>query len=399
MAKKVIGFTQSRVKGLSTPTGKERETYYDSKTDKLAVRVSSSGSKVFYVITKDHQNKTKWVKLGKFSVMSVDDARTAATDVLAIICKGTDPNEEKRRVRAKTQTLQQLMDLYISDHALKQVTENDYRQKMNWGFSDWMSKPASRITESMILARHKKLSTKGKTATNGAFRPLRAILNYAVHHKAITNNPVSVLSAARLWHKSNRRNDLIESHQLREWVEAVNTLIPSIHRTAFMLMLYMGFRVTETYSMEWADVDLENELLIQRDTKNGTDHELPIPAVLVPLVYELKAITGERRYLFPAVKRDTFHGRPKRQIQQINNVISFTFSPHMTRHTFTTIAEAVGVPKTMIDRLTNHTTTNDVTGGYIHTELETLRDALNKIAAYIVGHSTESKDKVVKLYG
>ena len=51
----------------------------------------------------------------------------------------------------------------------------------------------------------------------------------------------------------------------------------------------------------------------------------------------------------------------------------------------------------MIDRLTNHTMTNDVTGGYIHTEMETLREAINKIAAYIQAKTNQSHN-VVNLF-
>ncbi|MBT4033786.1 MAG: tyrosine-type recombinase/integrase [Candidatus Marinimicrobia bacterium] len=169
----------------------------------------------------------------------------------------------------------------------------------------------------------------------------------------------------------------------------------------------MGFRIMETYSLEWKDVDLNNELIIQRDTKNGTDHELPIPSVIVPIIAHLKQNTeqclekGEKMpaHLFFSPKNPATHyTMPRKPTDRINDRISFTFNPHMTRHTFTTIAEAVGIPKTMIDRLTNHTNTNDVTGGYIHTETETLREAINKIAAYIQAKIT-SEEKVVKLYG
>jgi len=51
----------------------------------------------------------------------------------------------------------------------------------------------------------------------------------------------------------------------------------------------------------------------------------------------------------------------------------------------------------MIDRLTNHTMTNDVTGGYIHTEMETLREAINKIAAHIQA-KTYPSNNVIKLH-
>lgn len=403
MSNNKINFTQSRIKTIKPPDekvdGREvRITYHDLGHPKLSLRVSSTGTKTYYVSKKDRSGKLKNVRIGTTAEWTVDDARKKAGEILVEINSGLDPIEEKRKARAVSQSLRSLLTAYLNEHELKPVTVTDYQRKMAWGFSDWLDKPASRITENMVLARHKKLTAKGKTATNGAFRPLRAVLNYAVTIKAITRNPVSVLSAARLWHKEKRKNDLIESAQLKEWVEAVESITPSMHRVAFLMMLYAGYRITETYSIQWCDVDLENQLIVQRDTKNRTDHELPIPAVLVPLISALKEQTGDGSYMFPAMKRDSFHGRPKRQIKQINDQVSFHFNPHMSRHTFTTIAEAVGISKTMIDRLTNHTTTNDVTGGYIHTEIETLREAVNKISGYIQAR-LDKGEKVVKLFG
>jgi hypothetical protein len=62
-----------------------------------------------------------------------------------------------------------------------------------------------------------------------------------------------------------------------------------------------------------------------------------------------------------------------------------------------TIAEAVSLPMSMIKRLMNHVTTNDVTGGYIVTEEETLRIAINKVADYIQARVTQ-KDNVIQLH-
>jgi len=251
----------------------------------------------------------------------------------------------------------------------------------------------------MVLTRHKKLSERGKTATNDAFVRLRAILNYGHAIGAITShNPVTILSNARLWHKRNQRKEIIQSHQLSEWIAAVNQLSPMPHQAAFLMMLYMGFRIMETYSLRWSDVDLVNGLITQRDTKNSTDHELPIPTALTPILKELHEISGDSTFLFPSKGSTEKHlTYPKKAIAQINKSVRFHFNPHMTRHTFTTIAEAVGTPKTMIDRLTNHTTTNDVTGGYIHTEIETLRSNINKIATYIDSKNSSS-DNVIQLY-
>ncbi len=395
-------FTQKRVRELLPPEpvdGKTvRKDYHDTEQPRLILRVSSTGSKSYAVLKKDQTGKSRRVTIGNASEVTVSDARIEAGKILQKLNSGIDPLEERRIQKARSQTLAELLEAYLENHNLKPGTVSDYRQKMKWGFGDWLPHSATKITEKKVLSRHKRLTEQGKTTTNGAFRALRAVLNYSCATGAIDSNPVQILSTARLWHKNNRKNDLIESHQLKEWIDSVSELTPPLHQTAFMMMLYMGFRIMETYSLEWSDVDLKNELIIQRDTKNGTDHELPIPSVLLPLILTLKDTTGGGRFMFPAPTRkgkpETHLSYPKRAIKQVNDNLSFHFNPHMARHTFTTIAEAVNIPKTMIDRLTNHTTTNDVTGGYIHTETETLREAINKIAAYIQA-KISSDEKVV----
>jgi integrase len=73
------------------------------------------------------------------------------------------------------------------------------------------------------------------------------------------------------------------------------------------------------------------------------------------------------------------------------------FSPHDCRRTFATIAEAVGLSTTIIKRLLNHVTDNDVTGGYIRTELDTLRDSINRIGDFITMKAMQTDGNVIPL--
>jgi integrase len=73
------------------------------------------------------------------------------------------------------------------------------------------------------------------------------------------------------------------------------------------------------------------------------------------------------------------------------------FSSHDLRRTFATIGEAVGIPLSMIKRLMNHATGDDVTAGYIQTETDTLRDAINKIGSFI-NAKVAQKDNVLRLH-
>jgi integrase len=88
---------------------------------------------------------------------------------------------------------------------------------------------------------------------------------------------------------------------------------------------------------------------------------------------------------------------PIKPIKAVIDSTGVEFSPHDCRRTFATIAEAVNLPMSMIKRLMNHVTTNDVTGGYIVTEEETLRMAINKVADYIQARVTQ-KDNIIQLH-
>lgn len=54
------------------------------------------------------------------------------------------------------------------------------------------------------------------------------------------------------------------------------------------------------------------------------------------------------------------------------------------------------MPLSMIKRIMNHVTTDDMTTSYISTEADTLRDAINKIANFINAKVTQ-KDNVIQL--
>jgi integrase len=88
---------------------------------------------------------------------------------------------------------------------------------------------------------------------------------------------------------------------------------------------------------------------------------------------------------------------PLKPIRAVIKDCGVEFTPHDCRRTFATIAEAVSLPMSMIKRLMNHVTTNDVTGGYIVTEEETLRVAINKVSDYIQARVTQ-KDNVIQLH-
>ncbi|MGZ0019152.1 hypothetical protein [Nitrosomonas sp. wSCUT-2] len=62
--------------------------------------------------------------------------------------------------------------------------------------------------------------------------------------------------------------------------------------------------------------------------------------------------------------------------------ISFTI--HDLRRTFLTVAESLDIPAYAVKHLANHKMSNDVTAGYIVTDVERLRQPMQKITDYIL---------------
>jgi len=387
-------FTHERLSKLPAPE-KGRVEYFDVKQQKLRLRVTATGVKSFSVVKKVN-NKPKRVTIGKWPEISIAKAREQAIKILDEMRQGVDPTAVKRKKAIESTKLVDVLERYLSGRDLKPYTVKDYRYKLKLGFSDWLQRPVSDITEDMVLKRHKKISQTGKTTANTTMRVLRLTLNYANAVGIIDSNPTSILSKARLWHKNNRKDRVIPSSQLHAWHEAVDALTNQKAKVYLLMALYMGFRSSELLTLEWTHVDIKAKSITLYDTKNGTNHRLPIPMVLLPYIKGLHDLTGGHTWVFAGDKPDRPMAIPAKPIKAVTELSGVEFSPHDCRRTFATIAEAVNLPMSMIKRLMNHVTTNDVTGGYIVTEEETLRVAINKISGYIQAVVIK-KDNVIEL--
>jgi integrase len=398
---KKFNFTQARIRALPLPE-KGRVDYLDTIVPKLVCRVSSTGNKSF-IVTKRIDGKLKNVTIGKFVDVPVIEARRKAQVILAELNSGIDPVAKKRKQKSEKVTLEEVLEQYLQERKLKPITKDSYRYKLKHSFKAWLNKPINNITDKMVLKRHKELSKVGATTANTSMRVLRLTMNYARAIGLVDEPATKILSEARVWHKPKRKDRVIPSTELKAWYEAVEALPNQKAKVYLLVALYMGLRSKEVLALEWSHVDLTRKVITLYDTKNGTNRTLPIPNALVPFMESLFKLTGRSKWVFlwskPTGKKnapDKPMTTPKRSIAAVIKRSGVEFSPHDCRRTFATIAEAVSLPLTMIKRLMNHTTTNDVTGGYIITEEETLRAATNKVASYITGR-VSSEDNVIKL--
>ena len=388
-----INFTQDRIRNLPTPK-EGRVDYYDIGIPKLTCRVSSTGVKSF-VLLKWTGKTMQRVTLGRFPDLTVYDARKKANKALTDLAKGINPTDEKRKEKARNITLQELLDKYLSDKTdLREASILDYTKKINQGFYDWLSKPINKITRDMVTARRKQF----EGGRDNKLRVLRLLMRYAVITlKALDENPVDVLTDGGLWAKPKRKKRMIHSDNLKGWYQSVLKLDNEKAKVYLLLLLHTGLRDQDVRYLEWKDIDFKNDCFIARDTKNHSDFTAYIAPQIKPYLRNLQALTGDNQYLFPGDSKDGVMNTPRKPIAQVCKEAGIKFSSHDLKRTFLTIGEAAMIPFSLLKALANHRTDNDVTGGYINPEANTLKQATWKIADCIQQRVAPDTDNIISI--
>lgn len=369
--------------------------YRDSELLGFGLRVGKT-AKVYFAEAKLH-GKTVRKSIARHNVVSLDDARSQAKSYLAEISRGKNPHDEEKARKAKLVTLAEVLENYIEARGnLMRSTIQDYRHTFDAYLHDWLKKPAIEISKDMVELKFRKISQTSPSQANKTMRNFRAVMNYAIMKYEDSNgdsifrhNPVIRITQLRAWHRAVRKNTLIKHYDLAPWYQAVmslsnDSIAPNreVVKDFLLLVLFTGLRRNEAAKLTWNRVDLRDKTIVIKDTKNHTDHTLPLTDFLYDLLTKRKA-EAKTKYVFPNETNTGYMTDPKKQIANVIKESGVNFSTHDLRRTFITIAESLDISAYALKRLLNHKMTNDVTAGYIISDVERLRVPMQKITDYI----------------
>lgn len=367
-----------------------QKRYYDENLKGFGVRVTSGGTKAFFV-EKLIKGKLRRITLGRYPELTAELARREAQKVLGKIATGIDPIAEKKESQVRGITLRQAFDDYLKARkALKPSTIFDYQRIMREAFSDWQSKPLLSLTKDLIAKRHTKLGESSHARANLAMRLLRAIFNFAAGEyedaqgqSLILENPIKRLSHTGAWFKVKRRQSFIKPHELPSWYQAVINLDNPTLRDYLLLLLFTGLRRQEAATLQWNQIDLLGKTLTLPETKNDQAHTLPLTDFIFNLLENRKKFS-DSIYVFPGTGKEGYIVEPRKQMAKVVATSGVTFILHDLRRTFITIAESLDISAYAVKRLVNHKMKNDVTAGYIVSDVERLRAPMQQITNYLI---------------
>ena len=384
----------------------------DSSLPGFALRISQGGTKAF-IVEKRIKGRVRRQTLGRFGELTVEQARREAQKTLGKIAIGVDTVAERITEKARAITLAQAFEDYKKARKnLKPNTVTAYERLLNKHVGDWLKKPINEITKQMVSRRHREIGNRGtKYQANYVFRTLKAVLNFAKHQyedgegrAVLPNNPVEVLNHTRAWFPSKRRQEVIKVHQLAPWYQGVMALKHPDKQTSahviadyLLLVLFTGLRASEASTLRWEQIDFKDRTLTLGDPKNREPFTLPLSDVVENILKE-RAELAVNEYVFPNRDGNGPLVEARKQMAHVTEDSGVAFKIHDLRRTFITIAESLDLSGYTLKRLVNHKVSQDVTDGYIISDVERLRAPVQQVADFLKQHlGMTTPDNVISL--
>lgn len=403
-----------------TPPDKGYLLVWDEVIRGFGLRVTASGIRS-YILQVRIKGREKRITVGRYPGVSPEVARKVAQGMLGQIAEGGDPVAEKAKRKLESVTLEEAFKEYTEHRRrrkdkkpLKERTRSDMLRTLDETFADWKRQAVVKITRDMVRRRYQERAAKSVARTNLAFRYLSAVLNFfmatyrdAEGRPVLTDNPVRVLSEASVWRGVDARTSVLTPDNLKLWVPAVLALgdVPDrkegqgksrpklrngeVFRDFFMLLILTGCRKGEAQGLCKHTIDFKRDVFVFEDTKNRTDHELPMtPYVRALLKRRVKAAEKDLIFVSPHDGRAITNMR--NVTARLQTDTGLTFTPHDLRRTVATTLERIAVPAYTIKALLNHLPgAHDVTGRYTQVDLDMKRTALEKLETFILGYAPQ----------
>ena len=287
-----LKLTQRSVEGLRSdrPRG---ERFYDIALPGFSVAVHPSGKKVFWIRYGTRKRRT-WLKIGVYGVLTVEQARERARELLSRAALGQDPAAEKA-AREVMPTFGEWTREYLEEASarLSPPWIRETRRYLRIACESMDRKPLDKVTVEDVARYYQSEREKGPATANRALAALRAALAAAWRRELIPDNPAAKVRAGR---ENPPRSRVLTDEELVRLLNALDECDNPHVRTAFLLLIQCGARRSEVLRAKWEDFDFERAQWRLPRPKSQRPEVIPLTAETVDLLEALPRIGS---YLIP----------------------------------------------------------------------------------------------------
>lgn len=282
MSTELVRFTKPVIPRLTCPAGKAEAFHWDHSLPGFGLRAYSSGRRQWIAQYRDGDGRTRRASLGDLKVVSLDEAKTAARNLLSRVELGVDPQAEKRAAR-KAIRLSALVEAYLEDakgrlKPRSYIEVERHLKKHTTPLHHSTAASVDRADIARLLAGISKAS--GPVAGNRVRSSLSAMWVWGLRSGTIEGeNPVA--NVPKPGNETPRERVLTNAELALVWQ---CTASEHDHDRIVRMLMLTGARREEVAAMEWGEVFGPLWVLPSTRSKNGMAHEVPLgPTALAQL--------------------------------------------------------------------------------------------------------------------
>lgn len=385
----------------------ERAELWDTACEGLHVIVTKAGAATFAVRYR-FEGRQRRLRLGRFGVLTPEEARKAARKALAAVASGEDPQGDRQRAREGL-SIDAAFERFIEEPGKrgprKPRTTELYRQL----YRDHIAKRVGRVRVDGLQRREVErlklavMKATSATVANRALSLLKALL-YAAERWGErdpgTPNPCSGVTPYR----ENARERFLKPEERAAMVRVLDEAegaVPGEPRylapgavLCVRLLSLTGARLSEITTLRWSMVDLEAGCLRLRDSKTGRK-VMPLSSHAVELLRSRADGVRGDELVCPSNSGTPLRnmGRVWSRIRERAGLAGVRL--HDLRHSFASDALNAGVSLAHVGAALGHHDTR-TTARYAHVADTALRRAIDSAGAAIEA-STREGSNVVRL--
>ncbi|WP_037477900.1 tyrosine-type recombinase/integrase [Sphingobium sp. ba1] len=403
------------------PPEEKQVVLWDSEIRGFGVRVLPSGLKTFIIQYRNAEGIKRRVNIGRFGVITAEQARDLAKIKLGTVAAGEDPADDARRARNEM-NVAELCDWYLTEaHAgrilgrrnrpIKESSLAMDESRIRTHIKPLLGKRIARhLTIADVEAMQNDVATgqtkkprtdgRGGKATGGpgvaarCLATLQAILGHAKHKGLLAEHPTK--GAKKLaGNKKTRRLSVAEIEALGKAIAyAEQQGVSQTGIAVIRLLLLTGYRREEGQAMQRSWVYPMGGFVAFPDTK--TDGQIrAIGPEAIKLIVAQPQIAGNP-YVFTATTGDGPFTAVSACLQRVCGFAGISdVTPHVLRHTFASIAAELGFSELTIRAMLGHASQN-VTQDYIHVD-EALKLAVRRTSDEIAKLLAQGAAKLDRL--